>query len=93
MAEKAPAKPATAPKDNKTPRERFKTVGANRVGKTLKALRNLRNVSSRKSYEYTEADVSKMLGAIDNELAALKTVFADALAGKSTSSAKDSFTF
>lgn len=88
-----PAGTAAPKKDGKTPRERFTTVGATRVKKALKALRNLTPVASKKSYEYSEADFSKMFGALETELAALKTTFRAALDGKSTAKADDSFTF
>lgn len=89
-----PKKPAAAPKkgDNKTPRERFTTVGASRVGKAIKALRNLHNISSPKSYEYSDADVSKMFAAIDAEVAACKDKFAKAKQGGGTKT-EAGFTF
>lgn len=87
-------KKSAAPKkaDNKTPRERFTTVGANRVGKVIKALRNLHNISSPKSYEYSDSDVSKMFAAIDAEVAGVKDKFAKAKQGGSTK-AEAGFTF
>lgn len=79
--------------EKKTPRERFVTVGAARVTKALRAVRNLKNVSSRKSYEYTADDVSKMWSALDAEFAGVKKAFEIALAGGKPTAEKESFKF
>ena len=93
----AAAKPAAAPAekkaDKKTPRERFVTVGAARVTKALRAIHNLKNISSRKSYEYTEDDARKMFAAIETEYASVKKAFETALAGGKPSAEKESFKF
>lgn len=88
------AKKATTKKaDAKSPRERFVTIGGNRVSKAIKALRNLKNVSVRKSYEYTAADIDKMFGALRSEMSALESTFKSALEGKSGGKADSNFTF
>lgn len=79
--------------DNKTPRERFLTVGAARVGKAIKAIRNVKNVSVRKSYEYTAADWQKARDVLFNELNAVDAAFQSALAGKTSGPDKTNFTF
>jgi hypothetical protein len=90
-------KPATgaapAKKDNKTPRERFTSVGAKRVSKALKALRNLQPVANKKSYEFSAADVDKLSGALRSELNAVETAFKNALEGKSAAKAESGFSF
>jgi hypothetical protein len=94
MAEAKNTKTAPANKsDTKTPRERFTTVGASRVKKAIKALRNLKPVASRKSYEYSAGDVSKLNAALDKELADVKAVFAAALEGKGATKEDVGFTF
>ncbi len=94
-AKGTPAKaPAAAKKtDGKTPRERFLSVGASRVGKAIKAVRNVRNIASRKSYEYSEPEVRKALAAIRAEVDGLEKTFNDALAGGSKKETEAGFTF
>lgn len=79
--------------DTKTPRQRFLEVGAPRVAKVIKALRNLKNISVRKSYEYSEADVTKMFGALDAELSAVRKTFAAAMEGKAGGKTAEDFSF
>lgn len=85
---------ATKPKgDGKSNRERFLTVGANRVGKAIKALRNLKNISSKKSYEYSSEEWAKARNALTAELNAVDAVFQAALSGKTGEAAKETFKF
>lgn len=79
--------------DTKTPRQRFLEVGAPRVAKAIKALRNLKNISVRKSYEYSQGDADKMFAALDAELSAVRKTFAAALEGKTGSKAAEDFSF
>lgn len=86
----AEKKPATAVKaDTKTPRQRFVEVGGMRVTKAVKAIRSLKNISVRKSYEYNEADTQKMFAALDNEVTAVKASFKAAMEGKTGATASE----
>lgn len=55
--------------------ERFRRVAAPRVQKVLDCLDNLAKCSSRNNYEYTTADVNKMLRAIKLKLKHLEQRF------------------
>lgn len=86
--------PATAAKaDNKTPRERFLSVGANRVGKAIKALRNVKQIANRKTYEYTPAEIEKATRALRAEMEVVEKTFRDAIEGKTTAAGDTGFTF
>jgi hypothetical protein len=80
-------------KATKTPRERFTSIGAKRVGKVLKALNNLLPVANKNAYEFTASDVSKMNVAIDERVTAVKAVFSAALEGKSATKETGGFSF
>lgn len=83
-----------APKtDGKTARERFLTVGASRVGKAIKAIRNLKNISSKKSYEYSAEEWTKARTALANELNSVDATFQAALSGKTSAAKAETFSF
>lgn len=92
MAEKKPTT-ADTKKSTKTPRERFMTIGAKRVSKSLKALKNLLPVANKKAYEFSAADVQKMNAAIDAHVAEVKSAFAAALEGKAATKDTGGFSF
>lgn len=52
-------------KPNESKRDRFVRLGGARMGKVLKGIEGLGNLSGA-AYEYSEADVSKMRTAIQN---------------------------
>lgn len=54
--------------------ERFKRVGALRTERVLAAIRSLKKCSS-KNYAFTEEEVSKMFGVINNEIKMAKANF------------------
>lgn len=58
-------------------RAKFVELGTNRVNRAIKDLRLVGNLSNRSAYEYTEEDVKKILRALQRELDALRTRFAD----------------
>lgn len=60
----------------KTRRERFETVGGNRVNIILKTLSNLASCANRNNYEYSEADVRKMFKAIKDKVTLVEKQFA-----------------
>ena len=55
--------------------KRFKNVAGRRVQKVLDDLEVLANCANPSTYEYTEADVRKMMKAINDKLATLKIAF------------------
>ena len=55
--------------------ERFKTVAGRRVQKVLDDLESLANCSNRSTYEYTDAEVKKMMKAINDKVTFLKLAF------------------
>lgn len=48
--------------------EKFKSLANKRVNTALKAIRLIGNLSNKSNYEYTDADVDKILRALDEEL-------------------------
>lgn len=56
-------------------RTRFKTVAGRRVKKILDDLDSLANCSNKATYEYSEADVKKMMEAINKKVNILKMAF------------------
>lgn len=63
-------------------RERFVALAEARTDKALNAIRLLGNLANRSNYEYTEADVVQILRALESEVKAVKSRFADATAGR-----------
>jgi len=55
--------------------ERFKTVAGRRVQKVLDDLESLSNCANTSTYEYTDAEVKKMMKAINDKVALLKLAF------------------
>lgn len=92
MSDKGKAKSAKKG-DGKSPRERFLTVGANRVGKAMKAIRNVSNIANRKSYDYQEAEARKAITVLRAEVDAVEKTFNEALAGKGAKSEAKAFSF
>ena len=62
--------------DNLKPKkDRFKRVASRRVENILNDIQSLSKCSNKNNYEYTEADVNKMLKAIKDEIKILETLF------------------
>jgi len=59
----------------KNNRERFVSLAEKRVRKAIKDLRLIGNLSNKSNYSYTEADVKKILTALQRELKDLKARF------------------
>jgi hypothetical protein len=53
---------------NKSKRERFLRVAQRRTLKALRSVRLLAKCSNRSSYEYTQKEVEKIFGALQDEL-------------------------
>lgn len=58
-----------------TKRERFIRVAEKRTQKILDMMRLLGNCANKNNYEYTKADVDKIINAIEQELDILKLKF------------------
>lgn len=58
-------------------RKKFISIAENRVTRAIKDIRLIGNLSNRNNYEYAEADVEKIIAALDAELRALKKRFQD----------------
>ncbi|WP_164234109.1 hypothetical protein [Microbacterium hydrocarbonoxydans] len=63
-------------------RERFISLAEARTDKALNAIRLIGNLSNRSNYEYEEAEVNKIVRALESEVRAVKARFADASAGR-----------
>ena len=53
---------------DRTPAGRFKYLAEKRVGKAIKAIASISNLSDKKNYDYTEAQVAQIMDALTNEL-------------------------
>ena len=58
-------------------REKFIELAEKRVVKTIKDLRLIGNLANRNNYEYSKADADKILSALEKELKAVKSKFAN----------------
>lgn len=56
-------------------RERFITLAEKRVTRAIKVVRLIGNLSNRSNYSYTDADVKKIVAALDSEVKGLKQRF------------------
>lgn len=56
-------------------RDRFKRVAESRTQKILDMMELLGNCSNKNNYEYSEADVKKIVKALEDELSVLKKKF------------------
>ena len=53
---------------DRSPEGRFKYLAEKRVGKALLAIRSVANLSDKKNYEYTEAQVNQIIEAMRDAL-------------------------
>jgi len=56
-------------------REKFVGLAEKRVSNALDSIRRVGNLSNRSIYEYTDADVSKIILALSTEMSELKRKF------------------
>ncbi len=56
-------------------RDKFKRLAEKRVNRAIRDLRLIGNLANRNTYEYTEEDVRKIVGALQRELSALRARF------------------
>ena len=82
---------AATDKDTKTPRERFTSVGVNRVNNVIKAYEILENCADRTNYEYNAQEFAKLKAAIEASHAKTMKRFQDALDGKTAVKVKEGF--
>jgi hypothetical protein len=54
-------------------REKFIRLAENRTRNAIKAIRVIAKLGNKSAYEYDDADVRKIVGALNRELEALKT--------------------
>jgi len=57
--------------------ERFKNVAARRVQKVLESLDSLSKCANKNNYDYTDADISKMVRAIKEQVRTLELSFSE----------------
>jgi ribosomal protein L7/L12 len=65
------SKEKTARKVNEK-RDKFVNIAENRTRNAIKAIRVIAKLGNKNAYEYTEADVKKIAGALNREVEALK---------------------
>ena len=58
-----------------TRKERFNRLATSRTNEIIDRIRILGNCSNKSTYEYSEAEISKIFRAIDNELRETKKKF------------------
>lgn len=58
-------------------RQRFEKIASKRVQKILDDINVLSNCANRNNYEYSEADVRKMMTAIKGQIKQLELAFSD----------------
>ena len=56
-------------------RDKFKQLAENRVNKAISMLRLISNLSNRSLYEFTDAEVKKIIDALNNEISNIKVKF------------------
>ena len=62
-------------------RAKFVELANSRVGRTIKDLRLVGNLSNRAAYEYSEDDARKILRALQREMEVLKARFSGGIQG------------
>ena len=60
---------------NESKRDRFVRLAESRTNKILEKMRLLGNCASKSNYEYTDADIKKIFGALERELKNTKNRF------------------
>ena len=58
-----------------TKRDRFVRLAEARTNKTIEMIRLIGNLATKNNYDYTDADVQKIFGAIEKELKAAKAKY------------------
>lgn len=58
-------------------RAKFVRIAEKRVGNALKAIRLVGNLSNRAAYDFDEADIKKIAGALSKEVEAMQRRFSE----------------
>jgi hypothetical protein len=87
MAYAPRAKRTPAPK-NETNEAKFMRLAGNRAGKAVEAIRLLGSLANPKAYGYSQTQLDKMFGNLQNALNDTKAKFDKAGSGETTSVAK-----
>lgn len=66
-------------------RERFVALAEARTNKALTAIRLIGNLSNRSNYEFTDAEVGKIIKALESEVRVVRARFSDASSGRERS--------
>lgn len=64
---------AKATKGASSRREKFVELAENRTKNAIKAIRVVAKLGNKNAYEYSEADVKRIVGALSKEIEALKS--------------------
>lgn len=64
--------------------EKFKELASKRVNAAIGRIRLLRNLANKNSYTYTQEQVDKLLGALQDEVDAIQEAFASPSKSEST---------
>ncbi|MCZ8147792.1 MAG: hypothetical protein O9325_08090 [Roseomonas sp.] len=75
MARKTASQPDEG--DDQDKRGRFVRLAEKRTANAIKAIRLVGNLSNKAHYEFTEADIRKIIGALGAEVDGLKRRFSD----------------
>lgn len=67
----------TSTKPSGGKREKFVKLAENRTANAIRAVRVIGNLSNRAHYEFTDADVRKIVAALNGEIETLKRRFAE----------------
>lgn len=62
--------------DKNPKNENFRRLAASRVNKISLAMRSLAKLSNKKNYEYSKAEVAKIVSTLKSELKAVESSFA-----------------
>ena len=73
---------STKPRPKESKDEKFRRLAESRVNVVLDRLRLLGQLSDRKNYEYTDAQVSKIFRAVESELKDTKSKFRNGSSGR-----------
>lgn len=82
-----------AKKDKETKREKFQRLAEKRMNKALESLRILGQLSNRAVYDYTEADVDAMFGALNGVITDVNEKYKAGLAKGASAEQEKLFSF
>ena len=65
-------KSETAKGNSKSKREKFTRIAENRTRNAIKAIRTIGKLGNKNAYDYTDADVKKIVSALSKEVDAVR---------------------